>query len=83
MLESMLSEATLVQGPMRLADAWYCLDCEVLFTCLERCPSCAGSAIWSVAAWLSPSQPHLSIASTPAGASPQSDPATNDAQAAA
>jgi hypothetical protein len=83
MLESMLSEATLVQGPMRLADAWCCLDCEVLFTCLERCPSCAGSAIWSVAAWLSPSQPHLSIASTPAGASPQSDPATNDAQAVA
>jgi hypothetical protein len=21
-----------VQGPMRLADAWCCLDCEVLFT---------------------------------------------------
>ena len=43
-----------LQGPMRLADAWCCLDCEVLFTCLERCPSCAGSGIWSVAAWLSP-----------------------------
>ena len=56
MLESMLSEATLVQGPMRLADAWCCLDCEVLFTGLECCLSCAGSAIWPVAAWLSPCQ---------------------------
>ncbi len=45
-----------LQGPMRLADAWCCLDCDVLFTRLERCPSCAGSAIWPVAAWLSPSQ---------------------------
>ena len=72
-----------VQRPMRLADAWCCLDCEVLFTGLKRCPSCAGSAIWSVAAWLSPSQPHLSIASTPAGASPRSDLAANTAQAVA
>jgi hypothetical protein len=55
MLEPMLSDATLVQGPMRLSDAWCCLDCDVLCTSLERCPSCAGSAIWSVAAWLSPS----------------------------
>ena len=72
-----------VQGPMRLADAWCCLDCEVLFTGLERCPSCAGSAIWPVAAWLSPSPPHLSLASTPAEAPPRSDPAANDAQAVA
>jgi hypothetical protein len=83
MLEPMLSDATLVQGPMRLSDAWCCLDCEVLFTSLERCPSCAGSAIWSVAAWLSPSQPHLSITSTPVGAPPRSDSATEDAKPAA
>ena len=45
-----------IQGPIRLADAWCCLDCEVLLTSLACCPSCAGSAIWPVAAWLSPSQ---------------------------
>ena len=56
MREPLLSDAMLVQGPMRLADARCCLDCEVLFTCLERCPSCAGSAIWPVAAWLLRSQ---------------------------
>jgi hypothetical protein len=72
-----------IQGPMRLADAWCCLDCEVLFTSLESCPSCAGSAIWPVAAWLSPSQPHLSLASTPAGAPLRSDPAAKDAKAVA
>jgi hypothetical protein len=38
-----------IQGPMRLADAWCCLDCEVVFTGRERCPSCAGGAIWPVA----------------------------------
>jgi hypothetical protein len=62
MLEPMLSDATLVQGPMRLADAWCCLDCEVLFTGLECCPSCAGSAIWPVAAWLLPSPQEVKTA---------------------
>ena len=56
MLEPMRSDTIPFQGPMSLTDTLFCLDCEVLFTCLERCPSCAGSAIWSVAAWLSPSQ---------------------------
>jgi hypothetical protein len=70
MLEPMRSDAMLVQGPMRLADAWCCLDCEVLFTSLERCPSCASSTIWPVAAWVSPALPHLSVASTSAGAPP-------------
>ena len=72
-----------LQGPMRLADAWCCLDCEVLFTSLERCPRCAGSAMWPVAAWVSPALPHLSVAPTPAGAPPQSDPAAEDATTAA
>jgi len=83
MLEPMLSDTMVFQGPMRLADTLFCLDCEVMFTSLESCPSCAGSAIWPVAAWLSPSQPHLSIVSTPVGAPPQSDPAAKDAKAVA
>jgi hypothetical protein len=83
MLQPMLSDTMLSHEPMRLADALFCLDCEVMFTSLESCPSCAGSAIWPVAAWLSPSQPHLSIASTPVGAPLRSDPATEDAKAVA
>jgi hypothetical protein len=51
MQQPMLSDATVFDGPMRLADALFCVDCEVLFTSLESCPSCAGSAIWPVAAW--------------------------------
>jgi hypothetical protein len=70
MREPMRSDTVAVQGPMRLADAWCCLDCEVLFTSLERCPSCASSAIWPVAAWVSPALPHLSVAATPAGIPP-------------
>jgi hypothetical protein len=83
MLERMPSDTMAVQGPMRLMDAWCCLDCEVLFTCLDRCPSCAGSAIWPVAAWVSPALPHLSVASTPVDAPPRSDPAAEDATTAA
>jgi hypothetical protein len=70
MREPMRSDTVAVQGPMRLADAWCCLDCEVLFTSLERCPRCASSAIWPVAAWVSPALPHLSVAATPAGIPP-------------
>jgi hypothetical protein len=51
MQQPMLSDATVFDGPMRLADALFCVDCEVLFTSLESCPSCAGSAIWPVSAW--------------------------------
>jgi hypothetical protein len=83
MRESMRSDTVVVQGPMRLADAWCCLDCEVLFTSLECCPSCASSTIWPVAAWVSPALPHLSVAATSAGAPPRSDPAAEDANPAA
>jgi hypothetical protein len=83
MLEPRLSDVLWCPGPMRLADTWCCLDCEVLFTGLESCPSCASSAIWPLAAWLSPPLPHLSDASTPVEAHPPSNPAANDAQAAA
>jgi hypothetical protein len=61
MLEPRLSEMLWCQGPMRLADTWCCLDCEALFTGLESCPSCASSAIWPLAAWLSPAQPSLLV----------------------
>jgi hypothetical protein len=75
MPESRLSNTLWCQGPMRLADTWCCLDCEVLFTGLECCPSCASSAIWPLAAWLSPPLPHLTPASSPVGAPPPSGPA--------
>jgi hypothetical protein len=83
MQQPMLSDTMVFDGPMRLADALFCVDCEVMFTNLESCPSCAGSAIWPIAAWLSPPRPHLSIASTPGGAPPRSDPAAEDAKAVA
>jgi hypothetical protein len=75
-------DTAVVQEPMRLADAWCCLDCEVLFTSLERCPRCAGSAIWPVAAWVSPALPHVCGAPTPAGAPPRSAPAAEGAKTA-
>jgi hypothetical protein len=71
------------QELMRLADAWCCLDCEVLFTSLERCPSCASSAIWPLAAWLSPPLPHLDPASTPMEAHPPSASADSATRGAA
>jgi hypothetical protein len=83
MREARLSDIMECQGPMRLADAWCCLDCEVLFTSLERCPSCASSAIWPLAAWLSPPLPHLAPASPAVGAPPPSAPAAADTQAVA
>jgi hypothetical protein len=82
MPESRRSDTRWCQGPMRLADACCCLDCEVLLTGLERCPSCASSAIWPVAAWVSPALPHLGVAPTPAEAPPQSAPAAEDAKTA-
>jgi hypothetical protein len=71
------------QGLMRLADARCCLDCEVLFTGLETCPSCASRAIWPLAAWLSPPLPHLSGAATPAGADGGGAPADGGTRGAA
>jgi hypothetical protein len=82
MLDPLRSDTMVFQGPMRLADTWCCLDCEVLFTDFERCPSCASSAIWPLAAWVSLPQPQLAPASTPVGA-PPSGPAAKDAQAVA
>jgi hypothetical protein len=83
MLEPMLSDTLWCQGPMRLADTLFCLDCEVMFTSLESCPSCAGSAIWPLAAWLSPPLPHVAPASTPVGAPPPSASANGGTRGAA
>jgi hypothetical protein len=83
MLEPRRSDPLWCQGPMRLTDARCCLDCEVLFTSFERCPSCASSAIWPLAAWLSPPLPHLSGASTPVEAHPPSASADSGTRGAA
>ena len=40
MLEPMRSDTMVFQGPMRLADTWFCLNCEVLFTSLELSKLC-------------------------------------------
>ena len=83
MPESRRSDTLWCQGPMRLADTLFCLDCEVMFTSLESCPSCASSAIWPLAAWLSPPLPHVAPASTPVGAPPPSAPADGGMRGAA
>jgi hypothetical protein len=83
MPESRLSGTPWCQGPMRLADTLFCLDCEVMFTSLESCPSCASSAIWPLAAWLSPPLPHVAPDSTPIGAPPPSAPADGGMHGAA
>jgi hypothetical protein len=83
MPESRLSGTPWCQGPMRLADTLFCLDCEVMFTGLESCPSCASSAIWPLAAWLSPPLPHVAPDSTPVGAPPPSAPADGGMHGAA
>jgi hypothetical protein len=83
MPEARLSGTPWCQGPMRLADTLFCLDCEVMFTSLESCPSCASSAIWPLAAWLSPPLPHVAPDSTPVGAPPPSAPADGGMHGAA
>lgn len=42
------------QGQIALTRALFCLECELIFTEMSRCPRCAGEAIWSLAEWVTP-----------------------------
>jgi hypothetical protein len=47
------------QGPIALERALFCIECEVIFTDLARCPRCCSEVVWPLAGWLSPAQPDL------------------------
>jgi hypothetical protein len=55
--ESLPSAELPFQGPIALERALFCIECEVIFTDLARCPRCCGEVIWPLAGWLSPAQP--------------------------
>jgi hypothetical protein len=83
MLVPTFSHESLFQGPITLACALFCLDCEVIFTELACCPSCSGMIVWPLAKWLSPEEPRLIVESLPAGGPPMSNHAAEDTRAVA
>jgi hypothetical protein len=42
------------QGAIALEHALFCLECEVIFSGLVRCPCCSGEVVWPLTGWLSP-----------------------------
>jgi hypothetical protein len=42
------------QGQIALNRAFFCLECELIFSGATSCPGCAGEAIWPLAEWLQP-----------------------------
>jgi hypothetical protein len=81
MLVPMVSDETLLQGPIALERALFCLDCEVIFTDYACCPSCSGRVVWPLAMWLSPGAPRPIVESLPAGGSPVSGHDAEDPRA--
>jgi hypothetical protein len=77
------SDDILFQGPIMLARALFCLDCEVIFTGLASCPSCSGRVVWPLAQWVSPAPPHLPVESRLVGCPPPSDHDAEGARAVA
>jgi hypothetical protein len=83
MLVPMVSDESPYQGPIALARALFCLDCEVIFTDLAYCPSCRGRVVWPLAKWLSPAEPCVLIQSRPVDSPPVFDHDAKDARAVA
>jgi hypothetical protein len=83
MLVPTLSDETLLQGPIALERALFCVDCEVIFTDHACCPSCSGRVVWPLATWLSPGEPRLIVESLPASGPPVSDHDAEDPSAVA
>jgi hypothetical protein len=77
------SDEILFEGPIALEDALFCLDCEVIFTSLTRCPSCNGTAVWPLARWLSPAQLGRAAESVPVSGLCTAMAAAADSKAAA
>lgn len=53
MMESWLPHEGPFQGSIALEHALFCLECEVIFSGLVRCPRCSGEVVWPLAGWLS------------------------------
>ena len=43
-----LEEASLI----RLGEAYFCLNCEVLTNCLNMCPACGHRKLWPLENWI-------------------------------
>jgi RNA polymerase subunit RPABC4/transcription elongation factor Spt4 len=37
---------------IRLEEAYFCLNCEVVTNCLDICPACGHRELWSLENWL-------------------------------
>lgn len=37
---------------IRLEEAYFCLNCEVITNCLDICPTCGHEQLWSLENWL-------------------------------
>jgi len=37
---------------IRLTEAYFCLDCEVVTNCADICPACGQRQLWSLENWL-------------------------------
>jgi hypothetical protein len=77
------ADEILFQGPIALECALFCLDCEVIFTSVARCPSCSGTAVWPLSRWLSPAQPGLTAEPVPLGCLSTADDSATGSKAAA
>jgi len=41
-----------VSSRIRLEEAYFCLNCEVVTNCLDICPACGHRELWSLENWL-------------------------------
>ena len=41
-----------VASAIRLEDAYFCLNCELVTNCLDICPACGHRELWSLEKWL-------------------------------
>ncbi len=37
---------------IRLEEAYFCINCEVVTNCLDICPACGRRELWSLENWL-------------------------------
>jgi hypothetical protein len=41
-----------ILSAIKLADAFFCLDCESVTNCSDVCPTCGNRRLWSLQNWL-------------------------------
>ena len=46
---------------IRLQEAYFCLNCEVVTNCVDICPACGNKQLWSLENWLGSVEPEGEI----------------------